>query len=203
MNCRYHDGERTDWGTPMPADGTDDERKRILAAAHDELTRWGIDRFNLAAMADRHGIAREAVWRYWDDEESVVLEALLHSPVRAISLPDTGTLRDDLAQLAMEMAAYLSTDHGRRLLRAHVITNPDYPRTSIRRDAWSFGTRALQDIFDRARDRGEVSGGIEERMALELLFAPINMRVLFTGEAIDEQYCSELAEWVWRAATSR
>ncbi|CAN5411676.1 TetR/AcrR family transcriptional regulator [soil metagenome] len=187
----------------MPTDGTDSgERERIIAAAHDELTRWGIDRFSVAAMAERHGIDPDSVWRYWDDEESVVLEALLDAPSRAIALPDTGALCDDLAQLASEMAAYLMTDEGRRLLRAHVITNDDSSRISVRRDAWSLGAHALHDIFDRARLRGEISGDVEERMAFELLFAPLNMRVLVTGEAVDDAYCTNLAEWVCRAATS-
>lgn len=138
----------------MPTDGTDSgERERIIAAAHDELTRWGIDRFSVAAMAERHGIDPDSVWRYWDDEESVVLEALLDAPSRAIALPDTGALCDDLAQLASEMAAYLMTDEGRRLLRAHVITNDDSSRISVRRDAWSLRAHALHDIFDRARLR--------------------------------------------------
>jgi AcrR family transcriptional regulator len=190
-------------GDPMPTDGADGgERQRIIAAAHDELTRWGIDRFSVAAMAERHGIEPDSVWRYWDDEESVVLEALLDAPSRAIALPDTGALRDDLAQLASEMAAYLMTDRGRRLLRAHVITNDDYPRIAVRRDAWLLGASAFREIFDRARSRGEVSDGIEERMVLELLFAPLNVRVLFTGEAVDDEYCANLAEWVCRAATS-
>ena len=83
----------------MPEDGVsdvDDKRQRILGAAFDELSRWGIDRFSVAAMADRHGIAHDSVWQLWDDEESVALEALLAVPIREISLPDTGALRDDL-----------------------------------------------------------------------------------------------------------
>ena len=32
------------------------QRATIVAAVHDELARWGIDRFNLGAMAHRHGL---------------------------------------------------------------------------------------------------------------------------------------------------
>ncbi|AQA06658.1 hypothetical protein BVC93_23825 [Mycobacterium sp. MS1601] len=187
----------------MPTDDTDDddERKRILAAAYAELSRWGVDRFTVTALA-KHGVDQQAIWRHWDDEESVVLEALLHVPSRVINIPDTGALRDDLVELATDMAAFLSTAHGRGLLRANVITNDDYPRIAIRRDAWAFGAHALLQIFERAHQRGEVTDGVDHRMALELLFAPLNMRVLLTGEVVDAEYCSTLAEWVWRAATS-
>jgi len=36
---------------------------------------------------------------------------------------------------------------------------------------------------------------------LELLFAPINMRALFTGEPVDDDYCRTISELVWRAVT--
>jgi len=31
-------------------------RERVLAAAYDELTRRGIDRFSIVSLADRHGL---------------------------------------------------------------------------------------------------------------------------------------------------
>ena len=50
-----------------------------------------------------------------------------------------------------------------------------------------------------ARERGELLDGVDALTALELLFAPINMRALFTGEPIDDDYCRTIAELVWRA----
>ncbi|MDT5347112.1 MAG: hypothetical protein QOH91_399 [Mycobacterium sp.] len=34
-----------------------------------------------------------------------------------------------------------------------------------------------------------------------MLFAPINMRALFTGGVLDDDYCRTIAELVWRAVT--
>jgi hypothetical protein len=36
-----------------------------------------------------------------------------------------------------------------------------------------------------------------------LLFAPINMRALFTGEPLDDEYCRTVSELVWRAVALR
>jgi hypothetical protein len=177
-------------------------RESIFIAAHDELSRWGIDRFSAIAMADRHGLSMETIRLYWADDESLVRDVILRWPKRHIEIPDTGSLRTDLVELATAMARYTASEPGRSLLSAHLIKNQDQFSLGPRQAAWRFGVGALGDVFDRARERGEVSSDVDDRTAFELLFAPINMRVLFTGEVIDEQYCQTLAEWVWRAATS-
>ena len=39
-------------------------------------------------------------------------------------------------------------------------------------------------------------------LALELLFAPINMRALYTGMPVDDDYCRTIADMVYRAISS-
>jgi AcrR family transcriptional regulator len=184
-------------------DGSDEElRARIFAAAREELSRWGIDRFSVAAMADRYGLPVEAVRQRWPDDESLILEVLLRSPSQHIAIPDTGALRTDLIEVAISMAAYLRSPEGRRLLGAYVLKHDHLPAISTRRGSWQRAAESLDQIFERARQRGEVSENVDSRMALEMLFAPLNMRILFTGEPLDEPYCAALAQWLWRAATT-
>ena len=82
-----------------------------------------------------------------------------------------------------------------------MIGNPALPTTQIRRELWKARSDRLRSVFDRARDRGELIDGVDASTALELLFAPINMRALFTGGPVDDDYCQTIAELVWRAIT--
>ena len=59
---------------PIEGDGSQSEvRERIHAAAVDELARWGIDRFSIEALADRHGLDPNEIRRYWPDREALIL----------------------------------------------------------------------------------------------------------------------------------
>jgi hypothetical protein len=85
---------------------------------------------------------------------------------------------------------------------AHIIANPNLPTARIRKEAWRARSDNLRVVVERARERGELRDGVDALSLLELLFAPINMRELFTGEPVDEEYCRNLAELVCRAVAT-
>ena len=178
----------------------DEVREQVLAAAYDELTRWGIDRFSIVALADRHRLDPVVIRQHWGSEEGLVIDVLLHLPnTERITPPDLGSLRSDLWALAVGMGAYVQSDIGRSLQVTHVIGNPDLPTARIRQAVWRARSDRLRVVFERARERGELLDGIDDLTVLEMLFAPINMRALFTGEPVDEDYCKAISELVWRA----
>jgi hypothetical protein len=175
-----------------------DERDRVLGAVREELSRWGIDRFDIAATTERHGLDPQLVAAHWPDSASLVLDALAHRPDDDYP-PDTGSLVEDLYLLALGMATLVGSEDGPKLHGAHLITDPDLGTVGIRRAAWRARADALRVVFDRARDRDEIRAGVDAETSLEMLFAPINMRVLYTGEPVTDQYCRTLADMVWRS----
>lgn len=177
----------------------DDERDRIMAAVHDEVARWGIDRFSVAAMAHRHGLDEQAILRHWPDPESLILDALSHRDGDDAAPPDTGSLRTDLFALALGMAAMVTSASGRKLHGGHLIGDTFAPSLELRQSAWRARAASLDVVFKRARQRGELREDVDPFTALELLFAPINMRALYTGEPVDEEYCRTVSDLVHRA----
>ncbi|UXA14532.1 TetR/AcrR family transcriptional regulator C-terminal ligand-binding domain-containing protein [Mycobacterium sp. SMC-8] len=180
----------------------DDEHERVIAAVHDEVARWGIDRFDVGAMAHRHGLDIAAIQQRWPDSDTLVLEALARRPGVEQSLPDTGSLRTDLFALAVGMAAMVTSDAGRRLHGGHMIADSHVASVEVRRSAWRSRADGLRVVFERAGQRGELRDGIDHFTALELLFAPINMRALYTGEPVDDAYCRTVADLVYRAVSA-
>jgi AcrR family transcriptional regulator len=175
-------------------------RERVLAAAYDELARWGIDRFSIVSLADRHGLDPGVIRRHWGNEERLVMEVFCW-PNKEITAPDTGSFRTDLLALAAGMASYVQSEIGRSLQVTHLIENPALPSARIRQAVWRARSRSLRIVVDRAQQRGELLDGVDALTVLELLFAPINMRALFTGEPVDDDYCRTISELVWRAVT--
>ncbi len=179
-----------------------DDHDRIVAAVHDEVARWGIDRFDVGAMAHRHGLDEPSIRRHWPDPEALLLHALALRPGDDGSLPDTGSLRADLIALAQRMVALATSEEGRKLHGGHLIADTFVASMDVRRSAWRARAASVAEVFERARERGELRADVDHITALEMLFAPINMRALYTGEDIDNAYCEQIADMVYRAVSA-
>lgn len=174
-------------------------REQVLAAAFDEVTRWGIERFSVQNLAARQGIDTDTVFKHWRDEDELLLDVLLDGPGRSIPPPDTGSLRDDLTLVAMAMAEYISTDRGRSLQGTLLIGHRDQFRVDMRAQVWLSRAAVMAPLFDRAVARGEMRPEVDPNLTLQMLVAPINMRVLFNNMVADEAYCRSLVDLVCRA----
>lgn len=182
-----------------PGAGADVVREQILAAAFDEVTHWGIERFSVQNLAARHGIDRATVATHWPDEEQLLLDVLLDWPGRAFGPPDTGTLAGDLTILVLAMTAYISSEKGHKIQGALVIPDRSGLRIDIRQKVWRSRAAATHEVFTRAVARNEMRADLDPMIVLQMLMAPINMRLLLTHEAVDESYCRTLVDLVCRA----
>ncbi len=179
-------------------------RERVLAAALDEVARWGVERFSVAALSDRYGIDVETISRYWGSGQRLLLDTLFYRSDDVIVAPDTGSLRGDLETMALAVARYLNTTDGRRLLRAMV---PDDRAAEHQDDTraifWRRRFATMRAILDQAAVRGELREGVETVTGVQVLLAPINIRGLYTNQPIDDAYCLAVADLAWRALVRR
>ena len=96
----------------------------------------------------------------------------------------------------------MTSSDGRKLHGGHLIGDVEIASMDVRRSAWLARAATLDVVFERARQRGEITDSADPHLALELLFAPINMRALYTGMPVDDDYCRTIADMVYRAISS-
>lgn len=174
-------------------------RERVLNAALDELTAWGIERFSIGAMASRHGIDAHEVDKYWGTGQRLLLDVMTFKSDEIIVAPDTGSLRGDLERMALSVGAYLNTSVGRRLLRATIMDDRAVHSDDTRRVHWRRRYETIRTILDTAAVRGELREGVDPITAVQILVSPLNVRALFTNAPVDDAYCMSVAEMAWRA----
>ena len=174
-------------------------RERVLVAALDELTHWGVERFSLGAMSARHGIDIESVYRYWGNSQRLLLDVMSFESDQIIVAPSTGSLRGDLDAMALSVAAYLNASVGRRLLRAMVIDDRAQHRDDTRVIYWRMRYETIRTILDQAALRGELREDVDHVAGVQILLAPINIRALYTDDPIDDRFCLSVADLAWHA----
>lgn len=180
-----------------------DIRARVMPAVLDELARWGVERFSIEALAERHRLDRALIYRYWGSRQKLIVDAAL-ADVEALAVAtDTGSLRGDLMALARNVTERINSDVGRTLLRALVMDRRGRHDEETRMMFWRMRFSVVRAVVDRARERGELREGVNTTAAVQIVMAPLNIRGLYSDAAIDDKYCEAIADLAWHAIARR
>lgn len=185
----------------QPPDGSvpADIRARVMPAVIDELVRWGVERFSVEALAERHRFDAAMVYRYWGDRQRLIVDAAIADVETQSSLADTGSLRGDLLALSQALTDRLNTEVGRTMVRAVAMDRPGHHDEDTRKMFWAARFNGVRTVVDRARERGELREGVNTLAAVLIVLAPLNIRALYSDEPIDDDYCAAIADMAWHA----
>jgi len=171
----------------------------VMPAVFDELARWGVERFSIEALAERHRLDPALIYRYWGDRQQLIVDAALSDLESSSWAADTGSLRGDLAALARSVTNRINSDVGRTMLRALVMERRGYHDEATRARFWQAHFRLVRAVVDRARERGELREGVNTLAAVQIVLAPLNIRALYSDAVIDDEYCAAIADLAWHA----
>ncbi len=186
-----------------PAAVPADIRDQVMPAVLDELARWGVERFSVEALAQRHHLDVAMIYRYWGDRQRLIVDAALADLETWGEVPDTGSLRGDLEALAGKVAKRINSEVGRAFLRALVMGHRGPHDEGTRMMFWRARFEVVRQVIDRAKQRGELREGITTVAATQILLAPINIRALYSDALVDDEYCAAVADLAWHALARR
>ncbi|MGH3562522.1 MAG: TetR/AcrR family transcriptional regulator [Mycobacterium sp.] len=169
-------------------------RAAVLEATLAELVEHGVEGVSIAAVAARAGVHETSVYRRWRTRKDLIVDALLDRSAAEIPTPDTGSVRGDLIELARRVSMYLSLPLGRALVRMGALTVEDESLAQVWADFIASRLAAMRVVVDRAIDRGELPGGTNARLVLEMLVAPLHVRTILTGEPLPETLPEQLVD---------
>jgi AcrR family transcriptional regulator len=176
-------------------------REAILDAAFELAAGDGPDALTMEAIAQRAGVSKETLYRWWRSKAEVLLEALAERGEREIPVPDSGELRRDLGRFMRATARAL--DPGmQRVLRALAGQAATDPRVAdeVRERFLSRRREALEAVLRRAVDRGELN---RQRVpvVLDLVFGSLWYRLVFGVGPLDRKWAESVTDAI--AATAR
>lgn len=135
--------------------------QEILDATLDVLADVGYDRLTMDAVATRARASKATLYRRWNGKVSLVIEALLSQKGPQVA-PDTGTLRGDLIETFCGMGGL--DDQRQMAVLGAVLTaigrDADFAE-AFRRDFLAPKITVAEEVFRRARERGEIQDGVD------------------------------------------
>ncbi|WBC16543.1 TetR/AcrR family transcriptional regulator [Micromonospora sp. WMMA1998] len=162
------------------------------------LAERGVAGTTVEAVAERSGVAKTTIYRHWDGQAALVLDAFAEVR-RPPEDPDTGSLRGDLLALVTGLAVAVSRGPAAGLWFALVDAAERDPRLRElhHREAETRHDVILR-VVERAVARGELPRGTDPTEVLDLLAGPVFYRRATRGD-VDRRFAERLVDVVLRA----
>lgn len=176
-------------------------RSTVLDATSALLEEVGYDELSIDDVAARAGVHKTTVYRRWPTKPALIADAARVQAAVDVPTPDTGTLLGDLQTLAREVAANIGSAGGGRRARTIVAAAAGSDELShVVHSFWAHRLGAATPIIERAVDRGELPDAADANLLIEAVVGPIWLRLLLTGEPVDDDFADRIAELVTSGA---
>jgi AcrR family transcriptional regulator len=172
-------------------------RQAILHAAAELLLHHGLGAVSMDTVAERAGVSKATIYRWWPAKETLALDALENEwAIGATDPPDTGTLRDDLLALLHPWAQLVTTRPYARVIAALITkahTDPAFAGEYVAHLVTPRRDRA-RTAFTRAVDRGEITADAPVDVALDLIYGPLYHRLLHGHAPVDHAFVDDVVD---------
>ncbi len=173
--------------SPIPRGRPRSETRKqaILHAAFELIGEHGLGATSMDAVADRAGVSKATIYRWWDSKELLALDALYAEWDTAGPAPrQTGSLRSEMLALVRPWVRLAVAGPSARILSALLAEAQNDPEFGEAYRAHFVEPRRDQAraMFARAIARGEIPADTDVEVAIDLLWGPLYHR-LFHGHA--------------------
>lgn len=149
------------------------------------------------AIAERAGVSKATVYRWWPNKAAVVIEAFREAFAPELPFSHTGTLREDLTQQLRNFARLLS-GRGGRMLRSFVVAARSDPEVAAAfRTIWSNPRRQEARAALRwKQSTGQLRQSADLDLVLDSLYGPLYYCFLVKNEPPSQKYAEAIADLV-------
>lgn len=165
----------------------------VLAAAEELLQEIGYSSITIDRIADRSGVAKATIYRWWPNKAAVFMELYITILRQAHAPADTGTLEGDLREHARSAFRVFRTTVAGLALAGFVADAQSNPKTlALLQDGIATDVRKLNiALLERARERGELNPWISTAAAADVMSGALYYQLLirrgqFTNAEADQ-----------------
>jgi len=158
-------------------------RAAVLGAAIELLAERGYSGFSVESVVERTGIAKTTLYRHWPTRDDLLAAAIAELD-GAGSLPDSGSVRQDLQDLLARRVQAARTPRWERCMPALVEAAAHHPELAAVIARLTGQVLAqIETVLGRGIERGELRHDLDPQLAASALIGPIVFRRLLLHEA--------------------
>jgi AcrR family transcriptional regulator len=190
-----------------PADAADTPRRgrprsekarlAILEAAAELLLARGLSAVSMDAVAERAGVSKATIYRWWPTKETLALDALYNEWAAAQPVTrSTGSLRGDLLALLRPWVRLAGSRPYGRVIGALITEAQTDPEFAVVYRSRFVEPRREQarEILRRAIERGEIRPDTKIEVAVDMLYGPLYHRLLHGHAPLGDRFVRDVVD---------
>jgi len=176
----------------------------ILRATLDLLQRKSLRQVSVDAIAQRAGVSKTTIYKWWPTKCMLALDAFLATMTERVSSPDTGSAKRDFSEQLSSVIAFYSSDQGRLFCQFIAEGQSDPVFLAKFRDRFLYVRRdAGRVLWRRGVARGEIRGDIDSDLVLDLIYGPMIFRLLAGHGSLAVEETNALVQLVFDGLQGR
>ncbi len=170
----------------------------ILKATLYLLARQPLRRITTDAIAQRAGVSKATIYKWWPNKSMVALDAYLADMTEHVPTPNTGSARMDFTLQVKSVTAFYISPLGRLFgqFLAEGQSNPEF--LTLFRERFLYARRdAARIMWQRGVERGEIRPDIDSETVLDLIYGPLVFRLLAAHGPLNEHEAEKIVDAVF------
>ncbi len=170
----------------------------ILKAALYLLERKSLRQVTADAIAQRAGVSKATIYKWWPNKSLVALDAYLGGMTERVVMPDTGSAVMDFTMQLKSVTAFYKSPLGRLFCQFIAEGQSDPKLLALFRERFLFARRdAARVMWRRGVERGEICSEVDSEIVLDLIYGPMIFRLLAGHGSLSEQESEAMVEAVF------
>ncbi|MFJ8741062.1 TetR/AcrR family transcriptional regulator [Embleya sp. NPDC127516] len=174
----------------------------IFDATLDLLATKGYEGLTIEGVADRSGVNKTTIYRWWPSKGALLGAALTGAGRLDFPLPDTGSLRGDLIGLMNGIVALLTTPPTSDIAVATLGAVTQSPELADHtREFFADRLTREQPLFERAVARGELAPDTDPMLLMDLIAGAAWLHLVFRRLPLDDHFATTTIDVILNGTT--
>ncbi len=179
-------------------------RAAILFAARDLLERGGLTAVTIEAIAQKAGVSRPTIYRYWPNAPAVAMAAFLEKTGAASAAASPGSALSALRAQLHALADAFAAPAGRSVAAMVAAAQSETELAKAFRNEFIARNRdATRALLERCIADRSIAEPDDMDVTLDLIFGPLFYRLLMGHAPITRGFVDQLLDTVVRARRRR
>ncbi|MGW5867152.1 TetR/AcrR family transcriptional regulator [Streptomyces sp. NPDC055239] len=173
----------------------EEARRAVLEAALRLIADADGAPVGVDAIAREAGVGKQTLYRWWPSKGAVLLDALSGRAERAVPVPDSGSLREDLRAVVtstFEEAQAAPVGPALRTLAQEAARDPRL--ADLMREFTQARRTALREVLSRGQERGELTADSDLDLMVDQVYGVFWYRFLLGHAPLGEREAVSLAD---------
>ena len=170
----------------------------IIDSATELLATEGFEGMSIEAVAHRAGVGKPAIYRRWPSKRDLVIEILERVADRP-EMPEEGTVRQRLTAFMEDWCRGMKTGKSMQSfssLLGEIHRDPELGE-AVTQAFVTTRRRKMLAVLREGIASGEIPGGSDPEMIVDMLFGAIFIRKLMTGRQITPAFGRKIVDMVF------